>query len=68
MAEREGEDNVLDYATPPPLPPPLKWRDSAEYYREPPSTDWAVALIVVSVVAVVCVILGCLGVVRLPIG
>jgi hypothetical protein len=35
---------ILDYAPP---PPPLKRRDSIEYYREPPATaNWGIGMII----------------------
>ena len=68
MAEQEGEDNVLNYAAPAPLAPPLKRRDSSEYYREPPSIGFGIAIVAAIIFVIVYVLLGFLGIVRLPIG
>jgi hypothetical protein len=45
----DNERPVLDYAPP---PPPLKRRDSLEYYREPPISEsiWGIRQIVIFII------------------
>jgi hypothetical protein len=69
--EDGSDDNVLDYAKPPPPQPPLwarKTRDTSNYYREPPSLEAGVWMLAMVLIAVVAMILFCAGDIRLPVG
>jgi hypothetical protein len=69
VAEDGAEDDkVLNYATPSPSRRPLGGREYVEYYRKRPHLDplnWVLAFILF---LIVLVILGCLGVFKVPIG
>ena len=58
MADSEKPE-VLDYAPP---PPPLKRRDSLEYYREPPISEniWGLGQIVIFIGCLLAAIFGLL--------